>query len=157
VLLLLLAEAGFNNMERYHAVLRMSHDRTHVEIRNAEVHRELIEITEEMRSAMQVAFEADAKQFAVDEKPPIDDRRNNFRPYDQRQRFFVDVSKDSFLEEKHPARIIDLVVEGLDLSEVYGQYSDEGNRPYQFRVITSSGQVFPACYYAVADRLRSNI
>ena len=57
----------------------------------------------------------------------IDDRRNNFRPYDQRQRFFVDVSKDSFLEEKHPARIIDLVVEGLDLSNLYEQYSDEGN------------------------------
>ena len=125
----------------------MSHDRTHVEIRNAEVHRELIEITEEMRSAMQVAFEADAKQFAVDEKPPIDDRRNNFRPYDQRQRFFVDVSKDSFLEEKHPARIIDLVVEGLDLSEVYGQYCDEGNRPYHPKMMLKV--VFYAYYIGV--------
>ena len=108
----------------------MSHDKTHAEIRNAQVHRELIEISEEMQSAMQAALEADAERFPVDEKPPIDDRRNNFRPYDQRQRFFVDVSKDSFLEEKHPARIIDLVVEGLDLSELYEQYSDEGNPPY---------------------------
>lgn len=108
----------------------MSHDKTHAEIRNAEVHRELIEITKEMQSAMQVALEADAQRFAVDEAPRIDDRRNNFRPYDQRQRFFVDVSKDSFLEEKHPARIIDLVVEGLDLSELYEQYSDEGNPAY---------------------------
>ena len=108
----------------------MTHDKTHTEIRNAEVHRELIEITEEMQSAMQMAFEADVRRFALDEAPTIDDRRNNFRPYDQRQRFFVDVSKDSFLEEKHPARIIDLVVEGLDLSELYGQYSDEGNPAY---------------------------
>jgi len=105
----------------------MSNNKTHAEIRNEEVHLELIEITEEMRSAMQDAFEADAKRFAVDEGPTIDDRRNNFRRYDQRQRFFVDVSKDSFLEEKHPARIIDLIVEGLDLSELYAQYSDEGN------------------------------
>lgn len=113
----------------------MSHEKTHAEIRNAETRRELIEITEEMQSAMQVAFEADAHRFAVDEKPRIDDQKNNFRPYDQRQRFFVDVSKDSFLEEKHPARIIDLVVEGLDLSELYEQYSDEGNPPYHPRMM----------------------
>lgn len=108
----------------------MSHDKTHTEIRNAAVHRELVEITEEMRSEMQDAFEADSERFAVDEKPRIGDREKNFRPYDQRQQFFVNVSKDSFLEERHPARIIDLVVEGLDLSEMYGQYSEEGNPPY---------------------------
>ncbi len=108
----------------------MSNDKTHTEIRNMEVNRELIEITDEMQSAMQDALEADAQRFDVDDAPAIDDRRNNFRPYDQRQRFFVDVSKDSFLEERHPARIIDLVVEGLDLSKLYEQYSDEGNPAY---------------------------
>ena len=108
----------------------MSHDKTHAEIRNSQVHSELIEITEEMHLAMQIAFEADAKRFASGNEPAIDDWHNNFRPYDQRQRFFVDVSKDSFLEEKHPARIIDLVVEGLDLQELYDQYSDEGNPAY---------------------------
>lgn len=108
----------------------MSEDKTHAEIRNAATHRELFEITEEMHSAMQAAYEADAQQFVEGEKPGIDDRRNNFRPYDQRQRFFVDVSKDSFLDEKHPARIIDLIVEGLDLSELYRQYSKEGNPAY---------------------------
>ena len=77
----------------------MSHNKTHTEIRNEAENRELIEITDEMRSAMQKAFEADAQRLGVDEAPRIDDRRNNFRPYDQRQRFFVDVSKDSFLEE----------------------------------------------------------
>ena len=77
----------------------MSNDKTHTEIRNMEVNRELIEITDEMQSAMQDALEADAQRFDVDDAPAIDDRRNNFRPYDQRQRFFVDVSKDSFLEE----------------------------------------------------------
>ena len=108
----------------------MSFDKTHTEIRNAEVNRELIEITEEMQSTMHFAFEADTERFAVDEKPKVDDRKNNFRPYDQQQQFFVNVSKNSFLEERHPACIIDLVVEGLDLSEMYVQYSAEGNPPY---------------------------
>ncbi len=108
----------------------MSHEKTHAEIRNAATDRQLIEITEEMRAAMQEAFEADAERFAVEEEPRIDDRNNNFRRYDQRQRFFVDVSKDSFLEERHPARIIDLIVEGMDLSELYEQYSAEGNPAY---------------------------
>jgi hypothetical protein len=61
----------------------MPYVKTHTEIRNAEVNRALIEITEEMQSTMQVAFEADAERFAVDEKPRIDDRESNFRPYDQ--------------------------------------------------------------------------
>ncbi len=81
----------------------MPFDKTHTEIRNAEVNRELIEITDEMQSTMQVAFEADAERFAVDEKPKIDDRENNFRPYNQQQQFFVNVSKNSFLVERHPA------------------------------------------------------
>ena len=34
------------------------------------------------------------------------------------------------LEEQHPASIIDLVVEKLDLTELYEQYSDEGNPAY---------------------------
>jgi transposase len=113
----------------------VSHEKTHTEIRNSETHRELIEITEEMQEAMQIALESDAKRFAVGDAPAVDDRSNNFRPYDQRQRFFVDVSKDSFLEEKHPARIIDLVVEGLDLHELYDQYSDEGNPAYHPRMM----------------------
>ena len=61
----------------------MSNDKTHTEIRNMEVNRELIEITDEMQSAMQDALEADAQRFDVDDAPAIDDRRNNFRPYDQ--------------------------------------------------------------------------
>jgi len=125
----------------------MSHEKTHAEIRNEATHSELIEITEEIHAAMQVAFEADAQRFVEDENPAIDDLRNNFRPYDQRQRFFVDVSKDSFLDEKHPARIIDLVVEGLDLSEFYGQYSNEGNPPYHPKMMLKI--VFYAYYIGV--------
>jgi transposase len=105
-------------------------EKTHAEIRNAEVRHELIEITEEMETAMDLAFETDRKRFGVDEAPRIGEEQNNFRHYDQRQRFFVDVSKDSFLEEKHPARIIDVVVEKLDLSALYSHYSDEGNPAY---------------------------
>jgi len=40
------------------------------------------------------------------------------------------VSKKSFLDRKHPAAIIDLIVERLDLSGIYAQYSYEGNPPY---------------------------
>ena len=108
----------------------MSQGKTHAEIRNSQVHRELIEVTEEMQEAMRSVAEADERRFAVDESTKVEEPGNNFRPYDQRQRFFVDVSKDSFLEEQHPARIIDAVVEGLDLSEVYAQYSHEGNPAY---------------------------
>jgi transposase len=113
----------------------MSCDTTHTEIRNAEINRELIEITEEMKLAMHAAYVADANQFAMDEEPPVDDRQSNFRSYDQRQRFFIDISKDGFLDERHPARIIDRIVEQLDLSELYGYYSDEGNPAYHPRMM----------------------
>jgi len=114
----------------------VSHEKTHTEIRNSEVHRDLIEITEEMHEVMRVALREHEKRFALDAaSKSIDDRENNFRPYDQRQQFFVNVSKDRFLEEKHPARIIDLVVEGLDLSQIYEQYSDEGNPAFHPRMM----------------------
>jgi len=108
----------------------MSKDKTHVEIRNEKSNRELFEITDEMREAMEKALVKDIRRTEAFVKPVIGSERNNFRPYDQKQDFFVTVSKSSFLEENHPAAIIDFVVERLDLTELYEQYSDEGNPPY---------------------------
>ncbi|MDP7612189.1 MAG: IS1182 family transposase [Nitrospinaceae bacterium] len=108
----------------------MSKDKTHVEIRNENIDRELFEITGEMRNAMERARMENIRRSEPVVEPVIDGERNNFRPYDQNQDFFVTVSKNTFLEEKHPACIIDLVVERLDLTELYEQYFDEGNPAY---------------------------
>ena len=107
----------------------MSKDKTHIEIRNEGIDRELFEITEEMKQAMEKARRENIRE-AQRIKPTKDIERNNFREYDQEQDFFVTVSKNTFLEEKHPASIIDLVVERLDLTKVYEVYSIEGNPPY---------------------------
>ena len=105
-------------------------DKTHIEIRNETINRELFEITDEMREAMEKARMENIRQSPPVDEPGIDEERNNFRAYDQNQDFFITVSKNSFLEESHPAVIIDFVVERLDLTELYEQYCDEGNRPY---------------------------
>ena len=49
-----------------------------------------------------------------------------FKDYDQRQAVFPDIRPLDLLEEDHPARVIDRVVELLDLEELYGQYGEEG-------------------------------
>jgi transposase len=54
----------------------------------------------------------------------------NFREYDQRQGVFRQIVPNELLDEDHPARIVDAVVERLDLSELYATYSEEGNPPY---------------------------
>lgn len=113
----------------------MSQEKTHGEIRNGRFRRELIEITEDMHAAMRNAAEADAGRFAVDLRTPTEEANNSFRAYDQEQRFFVDVSKDAFVEEDHPARIIDGVVERSNSSRLYRRYSDEGNPAYHPKVM----------------------
>jgi transposase len=55
---------------------------------------------------------------------------SNFRKYDQNQGVFRVLIPDELLEEDHPARIIDRVVETLDLSKIYEYYANEGNPPY---------------------------
>ena len=107
-----------------------SKDKTHVEIRGETSNRELFEITDGMREAMEQARIENIRRTEAVVEPVKDCERNNFRPYDQNQDFFITVSKNSFLEENHPACIIDFVVERLDLTKLYEQYSDEGNPPY---------------------------
>jgi len=55
---------------------------------------------------------------------------DNFRPYDQSQGAFRAIIPNELLEPEHPARIVDSVVELLDLSSIYGWYQDEGSQPY---------------------------
>ncbi len=55
---------------------------------------------------------------------------DNFRSYDQAQGVFRPIIPNELLEEEHPARVVDRVVELLDLTEVYESYADEGNPPY---------------------------
>jgi transposase len=55
---------------------------------------------------------------------------NNFREYDQNQSFFITVTKDKFLDAGHPAALIDIIIERLDLGILYKQYSQEGNPAY---------------------------
>lgn len=53
-----------------------------------------------------------------------------FRDYNQSQGVFRSIRPNELLEPDHPARVIDKVVEMLDLSEVYADYAEEGNPPY---------------------------
>ncbi|MCK4529378.1 IS1182 family transposase [candidate division WOR-3 bacterium] len=91
---------------------------------------ELIELTEEMRQAMDDArkrAESTGASIIYDE---IKDASHNFRDYDQSQTFFITVSKAGFIEDTHPAAIIDRIIEGLNLEFLYDEYSDEGNPAY---------------------------
>lgn len=58
------------------------------------------------------------------------DVEDNFRAYDQSQNVFRPIIVNDLLEPEHPARIVDKVVELLDLSRLYREYKDEGNQPY---------------------------
>lgn len=50
----------------------------------------------------------------------------NFKDYDQRQVVFRQLVPAELLEEEHPARIVDAVVEMLNLDQVYAVYKEEG-------------------------------
>ena len=108
----------------------MGQEKTHAELRSAGTARELFAISEQMHEAMRQAREADECAGGSLGGSQQREPGTNFRPYDPDQRFFVDISRESFLEEHHPARIIDTVVEGLDLEDLYAQYSHEGNPAY---------------------------
>jgi transposase len=58
-----------------------------------------------------------------------------FRDYDQRQGVFRQFVPERLLEEQHPARIVDLVVERLDLNSVYAVYGEEGNVAYHAKMM----------------------
>jgi len=55
---------------------------------------------------------------------------NKFREYNRDQLRFMNLSIDGLLEEGHPARVIDRVVDRLNLSKILADYSEEGKRAY---------------------------
>ncbi len=107
----------------------MAYEKTDSELRNAGVHPELFSVTPEMLEAMR-----EARESEVGSEPspclPCPDEQSNFRPYDQEQRFFVEVSRKGFFDGAHAVHVIDRLVETLDLSEIYKDYSHEGNPAY---------------------------
>lgn len=68
-----------------------------------------------------------------------------FKDYDQSQAVFRDIRPLDLLEEDHPARVIDRVVELLDLEELYGEYGEEGKPAYHPRMML---KVLFYSYYA---------
>ena len=56
--------------------------------------------------------------------------KKNFRAYDQDQPYWDTIYIKKLLEPNHPARIIDSVVEKLNLEKLYKEYNYEGNPPY---------------------------
>lgn len=54
----------------------------------------------------------------------------NFRDYDQGQTVYRQLVPSQLLEDDHPARIVNAVVEMLDLERVYAWYKEEGKPAY---------------------------
>ena len=54
----------------------------------------------------------------------------NFREYDQCQGVYRQLIPAQLLEEDHPARIVDAVVERLNLDRIYAWYKEEGKPAY---------------------------
>jgi transposase len=57
-------------------------------------------------------------------------KSRKFREYDRDQMRFMNLSIDGLLEDKHPARVIDRIVEKLDLSKILDDYGSEGKPAY---------------------------
>ena len=113
--------------------------------RRSTIDHELFIITDEMREAMEKA----RLNQNGDVPDVIDinycDGQNNFRVYDQDQSFFITVTKDKFLDAGHPAAIIDIIIERLDLEILYTKYSKEGNPAYHPKMML---KILFYAYYA---------
>jgi transposase len=86
-------------------------------------------VDETLQKEMIKAYEeanAEASSYEVGAGSSAD----NFRPYNQKQDFFISVSKKAFLDTEHPTAVIDGMVEKLDLEAMYADYATEGNPPY---------------------------
>ena len=106
----------------------------HKQTQPSTTQEELIEITEELKTAQEQAL-AEERQWRQMMEASREKGKTNFRDYDQSQVHFVPVKLSTFLEAEHPARIIDLVVERMNLSSLYACYSEEGNPPYHPRMM----------------------
>lgn len=59
----------------------------------------------------------------------------NFKHYNQRQTTLLPYSFDDFISEKHPVRIVDQVVEALNIQSLLKAYSKEGNPAYHPKML----------------------
>jgi transposase len=56
--------------------------------------------------------------------------KNNFKEYNQEQALLCPIVPDDLLEEDHPARLFNKIIESLNLKSLYKSYSKEGNPAY---------------------------
>ena len=66
----------------------------------------------------------------MEKEKSLNEIQKNFRDYDQSQLYWDVIHISKLLEEDHPARIIDTIIEKLDLSCLYLEHSNEGNPAY---------------------------
>jgi len=131
---------------------------TRHEQRCSNINNNLFEITQDMpeelkQSRVGIFKEKAMTDQALDGKNIIDvnglDKKYNFREYHKDQTFFVIVSRQGFLNENHPALILDTVVEKLDLTKLYEKYSHEGNAAYHPKMMLK------ILFYAYYDGIMS--
>lgn len=129
---------------------------TRTEERCSNINKELFEITEEMSEEIKMGrlgYYKFSPLFEVPEDEIIEgsneNKKYNFREYNQDQIFIIPVSKDKFLESNHPAIIIDTIIERLDLTKLYMIYSNEGNPPYHPKMMLK------VLFYAYYDGIMS--
>lgn len=59
----------------------------------------------------------------------------NFKHYNQRQTILLPYSFDDFISEKHPVRVVDQVVESINIQPLLKAYSKEGNPGYHPKML----------------------
>src|SRR4030042_5068516 len=125
---------------------------TRHEQRCENVNKTLFEITLDMPEELKLARIGVFNSKIDEEKSNnviVNNKKYNFRNYDQDQIFFLTVTKDKFLNENHPAVIIDKIVERLDLTILYERYSEEGNPAYHPKMMLK------VLFYAYYDGIMS--
>jgi transposase len=71
----------------------------------------------------------------MEKEKSLNEIQRNFRNYDQSQLYWDVIHVNKLLEEEHPARILDRIIEGLDLKCLYLEHSNEGNPAYHPRMM----------------------
>lgn len=53
-----------------------------------------------------------------------------FKDYDQKQWAFAMLIPDKLLDQDHPARVVNKIVDVLNLEDIYSYYTDVGSEAY---------------------------
>jgi transposase len=59
----------------------------------------------------------------------------HFKPYIQNQPYLIPPSWDEYILPNHPVRVIDSIVEQINLDELYQTYKTIGNSPYSPKML----------------------